>query len=931
MTANPRIDLPLKHYQAAAITRLGEWLRMARQESREDGEGREGREAAAVAFTRLTGRPYRHAPLVARGTPYACLRIPTGGGKTLVAAHSIGLVAREWLHTTTPLVLWLVPSEAILQQTLGALRNVRNPYRAALAEVFGMGVCVLTRTEALALSLADASGCACIIVSTIQAFRREKDSGAANPDGLKVYEDSGALMEHFRGLPETACARLHAQEGTGRPVYSLANVLRLHRPMVIVDEAHNARTALSFDTLERFSPRLILELTATPQLVHDPERGRHGSNVLYEVSAAELKTEEMIKMPIRLTTHRDWRKTVGAACDAQVALEQAARAEARETGEYLRPVVLIQAQSAAKGDPQRLTWELLEKYLIEERGIPREQVAVHTGPRQDLDNLGEDIRSPQCPLRYVITVQKLKEGWDCPFAYILCSVAEQLSPVAVEQILGRVLRMPRAQRKQRDALNQAYAFVSAQSFDAAAKRLRDGLVEGAGFDPLEAAGMLAAGGLLPLDEGAEAQPYESGPLVSEELPVEELAQTIAQLPAAMKSRTQFVEEAGTVVWQGPMSREHHSHLRMVFSRSRKAIRAIDQLYLVSNRVATAGGMRESETADGEEAHKPAFIVPLLGWRPRSGGGGTFGETAGEQGTFLLEPFQKAHFLSTIWRLDECDEAGVLRHFRPTDRGQRGLIDVEQQMQIRFERHVEGDEVAAVHEPTWSEARLIRFLDSAPHPDYTKASASVFIVRALERLQQEGGFGFEELVRHRFDLAHALHETIAELRKVREAQSYAALFAENAEAPGHFAMSADLALVFDEYRYAFNQPYRGTTEFRKHYFPIIGDLKSEGEEFDCAVYLDRLEAVRYWLRNVENKPHAFWLQLPSGRFYPDFVAMLHDGRTLVVEYKGAHLYEMDKDKRTIGEMWAETSEGQCLFCMPTNRDFSPIDAVIAGPR
>jgi len=919
MTANSRIDFPLKHYQAAALARLRDWLRASRRELRESGP----EEAAAVAFTRLTGRAYRHAPLVTRGTPYACLRIPTGGGKTLVAAHSIGLVAREWLHTTTPLVLWLVPSEAILQQTLVALKTLNHPYRVALAEAFGLGVCVFTRTEALSLSLADASGGACVIVSTIQAFRREKENGTANPEGLKVYEDSGALMEHFRGLPEAVCARLHMQEGVGRPVYSLANLLRLHRPMVIVDEAHNARTALSFDTLERFSPKLILELTATPQLVHEPERGRHGSNVLYEVSAAELKTEAMIKMPIRLTTHRDWRKTVGAACDAQVALEQAARAEARETGEYLRPIVLVQAQSAAKGDPQRLTWEVLEKYLIEERGISREQVAVHTGPRHDLDTLREDIRSPQCPLRYVITVQKLKEGWDCPFAYVLCSVAEQISPVAVEQILGRVLRMPRAQRKQRDALNQAYAFVSAESFDAAAKRLRDGLVEGAGFDPLEAAGMLTAALPFVLDEEAQTQPYESGPLVSEELPVEELVQTISQLPAAMKSRAQFVEEAGTVVWQGPMSREHHAHLRTVFSRSRKAIREIDRLYLVSNRVAGAGSGEVA--ADETEADKPAFVVPLLGWRRTLVGDA--GAT-GEQGTFLLEPFQKAHFLSTIWRLDECDEVGILRHFRPTDRGQTGHIDVEpqRQLQIRFDHHVESGEFGAVREPTWSEARLIRFLDSAAHPDYTKASASVFIGRALERLQMEGHFGFGELVRHRFELAHALRETITELRREREATSYAALFAEDA---GHFATSAELALVFDEHRYAFNQPYRGATFLGKHYFPIIGDLKSEGEEFDCAVYLDRLEAVRYWVRNVESKPHAFWLQLPSGRFYPDFVAMLHDGRILVVEYKGAHLYEAEKNKCLIGEVWAEASGGKCLFCMPTGRDFGLIERTIRG--
>ena len=136
------------------------------------------------------------------------------------------------------------------------------------------------------------------------------------------------------------------------------------------------------------------------------------------------------------------------------------------------------------------------------------------------------------------------------------------------------------------------------------------------------------------------------------------------------------------------------------------------------------------------------------------------------------------------------------------------------------------------------------------------------------------------------------------------------------------------MIFDETTYAYNQPYSGSTKFNKHYTPLIGDLKPQGEEFECAVYLDRHDDVQYWIRNVESKKTSFWLQLPSRKFYPDFLALLNDGRILVVEYKGGDRYEQSEPKRRIGDIWAEASDGQCLFCMPTERDFSVIDKQIS---
>lgn len=187
-----------------------------------------------------------------------------------------------------------------------------------------------------------------------------------------------------------------------------------------------------------------------------------------------------------------------------------------------------------------------------------------------------------------------------------------------------------------------------------------------------------------------------------------------------------------------------------------------------------------------------------------------------------------------------------------------------------------------------------------------------------------GATLDELVRYKFDLRKKVADLISELRKERENQNYNALFASNAD---NFQISSELAIVFDEQTYGYNQPYSGPRKFNKHYTPLAGDLKASGEEFECAVHLDEHSEVRCWIRNVEKKKSSFWLQLPTGKFYPDFIAMLNDGRMLVVEYKGGHLYESEKDKRTIGHAWADASDGKCLFCMPTNRDFVIIDNAI----
>lgn len=894
------VNFTLKNYQQESLDRLRDYLIATCH----DG--------TMKAFSQLSALPYHDLTETMEhiiedgdenfdiGTPYICLRIPTGGGKTIMGAHAVGIAAQHFLQVPNPMVLWLVPSDAILQQTLNTLRDQTHPYYAALSADFGDNFIVMDKAEALAMSRPDAEANAVIIVATIQSFRRKKPNGEDNDDGLKVYDDAGALMAHFSGLDQSTIDRLEKVTGTNRPIASLKNVLRLHRPMVIVDEAHNANTSLSYKTLARFSPSMILEFTATPQTEHDPKNDKYASNILHSVSAAELKAEEMIKLPIQLTTNPDWRNTITHAITSQNTLEQTANAEKEDTGEYIRPIILFQAQAASASDPDRLTYDKLETLLKEDHAIPAEQIVVQTGTRNDLDKV--DLKAPDCPIRFIITVQKLKEGWDCPFAYILCSVAEQTSKTAVEQILGRILRLPLAKRKQRDALNQAYAFVASSSFETTAQSLTDRLVEGSGFNRLEAAEIITRSPELPLPNIPDGRVFISQPLTDQVLEHPQVVKIVSKLENASHGRATFSSIDQTISITRSMNKAFRNELLLITAPIAGAEISINRLYAESN--------GQKLTAPTEE--RPAFIVPQLGLMVDD----------------VLKIFTKDHYFHIPWHLEKCDPSAITELFKIRDNSQLGLLDVTAQgrMQIQFVQNMQKTLDNVLYEAKITRSLLIRWLDKRiHHPEVQMANAVEFIDNAVKKLETEG-HSFDILVQQKYSLKQALARLVDNLRNERGETNYKTLFETRAD---HFKTSADIGMIFDEANYSYNNPYDGAYKFNKHYTPIIGDLKSTGEEFECACHIDQMDEVLYWIRNVDRKPGSFWLQMPNDKFYPDFVARLKDGRTLVVEYKGEYLVSADdaRQKDLIGNVWADCSDGACLFVMVTDQNFDLINQTI----
>jgi len=867
--------LILKNYQKACLDQLRAYIHLVDQHG------------AKVAFVLQTERAYREVANLPQ-IPYVCLRVPTGGGKTLMACHSLDILARDYLHQERAVYLWLVPSNAIRGQTLKALRDRNHPYRQAIDAQFS-SVSIMDLTDALYVQRNTLEGDTCIIVSTLAALRVE------DTEGRKIYESSGALQHHFTGLSPTLTAKLQ-KDANGILHYSLANVLRLWAPVVIMDEAHNARTKLSFETLERFSPSCIVEFTATPQTEHDPERGKYSSNILAHVSAAQLKAEQMIKLPIRLHTRPDWKEVLSDSIRAQRNLEELATQEQAKTGEYIRPIVLIQAQPHRQGHIN-ITAEIVKNALINDCKVPEEQIAVATGAIREIEDV--DLSDSNCPVRFIITQQALKEGWDCPFAYVFCSVADVGSARDVEQLLGRVLRLPGAKSKQHEELNRAYAMVSSQRFLETIQNLREALIEN-GFERIEASQFLAA-------EATTSKSLGQLPLFAPVQIKEKVTEVpdLLKLDIGLRERVSFDSNEGILSVSGILTTSERDELEKCF-KGDEAREVVRRLYMASHGLLIAS-----------DWVVPSIEVPALSIR------------VGEQ----LELLEENHFLDMRWNLATCDPILNESHFpsevsladeAEVDVSSTGKIETRLIPQVRTQLallRVEGD---------WTLPSLTNWIDrQIEHPDITRTQAILFIQKAIEKLAETRHLTVNQLALEKFRLRDAISALIERHRGQMRKDGYQkVLFGSPVT---NIEVSPEVCFVISQDRYAPNWYYEGGYRFQKHALPIIGELKSEGEEFDCACYIDQLPHMQRWVRNLERRPNgSFWLPTSTDRFYPDFVVELENGQFLVVEYKGEHLWSNDdsKEKRAVGELWAERSGGRGIFVMPKGRQYTAIAEAIS---
>ena len=868
----------LKQYQHHSL----HWLRRYFQRCRmlqEIGDGF----PAATAFTSVTGEihegqglPYAAVKQVP-GIPYVCLRIPTGGGKTLVACASVPLAVKELLHAARALVLWLVPSDTIRTQTLARLKDPADPYRQSLDTSLG-AVAVLEIEEATRMKRPLLDSHTVIVVATMQAFRRRDMST------LNVYKNNGELMTHFENLPPELIETLE-KEPAGHFNQSLVNVFRLRRPFVIIDEAHNARQPLSFETLRRLNPAAVLELTATPNLkpqtvkldgetIENPP-----SNVLFSVSAYALKAEEMIKLPIYLRYREPWDALLGDAIGLLNHLRNEAVQEEAATGETIQPIMLLQAQPEYQ-DKASITVEVVEAKL-KEFGIPAEQVCVHTGKRRGLDEV--DVMAKGSKVRFIITVQALKEGWDCPWAYVLFSVAEMSSSGAVEQILGRVLRMPKAQRKQRDDLNNAYAFVASTKFSDAAQALKEGLIA-AGFEGQDAEDLIVDRPLLPVPAGAAPKAPETPVTVA--LPVK----PSGSLPLSVLAAVIWNETTQELTVEKVLTAEEEEAVVAWAGEAKEIVQAA-----VRQRAGRVFGGTPAKASPAERG--VVFEVPVL---------------ALKQGDFPHQFEEDDINERNHWTLSQCDALLAGFHI-PTE--QRGIvIDITERERIQQRFLAETDRQQSLLETSaaWPVAKLVNEIDrSFSHPYLTDAETGIWLTRVLAELEARG-FTMEQLTAHRHRLYKAVAARISELEKQARVKTYETLLFGDGSGAVHVSLASVFRFALD--KYPVGNRYHGL-ELPRHYYKEIGAMN--GEEVQCAQIIAHDARVECWVRNLEREPRlSFWIQTSTDKFYPDFAAKLVNGKRLVIEYKGVHLAETPdtKEKERLGKLWEVRSGGECFFEM-----------------
>ncbi len=833
----------------------------------------------------LRDQPYRPLSNEAPEIPQVCIRIPTGGGKTLLAAHAIERAARLYVGTQTPVVLWMVPSNIIRAQTRDALRTPGHPYNDALLAYWPADrLMVLDITECEQVRAQDFSGKTLIVVCTRQTLQVE------NTASRDVYSYKETFEPHFAGLPDADFferiteADLAAQPylrdllgatGIGRVKYSFANLLAWHRPIVIVDEAHNARGDLSYEVFRRIRPACVIEWTATPA---------KDQNVLYHVSAQELKAEDMIKLPIVLSPHPNWREAVRDAVVARERLAQAALGEP----DYVRPIVLFQAD-AINGE---VPVAVLKTHLTTELHIDERRIAVATGNQRELD--GVNLFYPACPIEFIITVEALKEGWDCSFAYVFCTVQNIRSAKDMEQLLGRVLRLPYAKQRLAPELNRAYAQVCAPSTAVVANQLADRLVA-MGFEEMEAVSFIqpATDDLFATDGVDRPEPpppqsaFEVSAAVAEALrAVAPDAVNISDSPAGAASAAVVtvtgllpVAVVDAAVAAVP-KREREELARQLERHQTRALAAMAP----SQRGVDFGAL-------------PQLVVPVQGELQ------------------LLEP-------ALLTELAEVSLTGApadLPDFNRADDAHPFLIDIERGHLRIAEDHAQyGLDLNAVSGVIRRED-VIRSLDRrVRRDDVLQPDMIAWLGRVLDGLAARG-IELTYAARHINPLADAIGKRIDRLvldqRRIIFQQSLL-------EGPGKVRLSDHHAFRFDPDVYPAHCLFNGRYNFRKHYYPRPGELDDDltQEETACAVEIDSLDQVESWVRNLERQPErSFWLPTSTDRFYPDFVARLKDGRLFVVEYKGADRYSNDdsREKRDIGSVWAAASDGRCLFAMVTH--------------
>lgn len=800
------------------------------------------------------GVPAYHDDL--SGVPRVCAKVPTGGGKTLIGAAAVDCIF-DALPAHDEVVVWLVPRREILSQTLRNLRNPDHFLRQTLDRDFAGRVEVLSKEDGLAGRGFNAN----TMGDGLTVFVLSYDS-FKNREGRRAYAENSALA----GLTELQRAGGHAFDVEGADDTALISALAGSNPLVVVDESHHAGSRLSVDMLRNLNPRFVLELTATP----DAKR----TNVIAQATARQLKREEMVKLPVVVYRRPDKRTVIQDAVMLQRRLEAVAESDERRTGRYIRPIVLFQAERRDAAGAE--TYELLRDRLVE-AGIPPEQVAVRTGDVNEIG--GADLMSRGCPIRFIITVEALAEGWDCPFAYVLATVANRTSRVSVEQIVGRVLRQPHACRAGSRSLNIAYVLTSSADFDGTVQQVVDGL-NGSGFSQRDV-----------VEERGEEAPAPEAPLFEPSGDTDSSGdgnEVIGPLDLSVAPGEEVYsqqDEVDEIMARGGELEESYEGLGC-------NIGTVGGVLCSLGGDAGIHGMRASVAGAARELRIPRFLARVDG------------------GLFTMD--------------DEyvpLERENLLADFRLSKFGINQVhIDVTAFSDARAVDLVEDSDAYKIRRLDDDVRKNMRMLFSTLSDEGKRDSLAALVLDATSaQFRRTFGEGQARAYIHRIvddmdqPTVEACFDSVGSVAKCVQ-DAVRELASEHCES--RFEMMLTNGSITCEPSYELPGSFRlarpNTSYAQTLYEAEEGGL--DGIELKMADLLSNSDRIRWWHRVVERREGEFCI---NGfiNHYPDFLAQTTDGVVLAIETKGGHLIGEDSEaKLRLGTRWADMAGREFRYVM-----------------
>lgn len=870
--------MELKKYQKRVISDLSDYLHHLNEQSSLERAFSAYWESRQIPVGQDGIQGYQN---IIDGVAHVCYKVPTGGGKTYLACASVKPIFDALPPVRRQAVVWLVPSDAILTQTLETLKNPSHPYRQRLNTDFGGHVEVYSKEELLAgqnFSPATVAEQLSVMVLSYDSFR------SANKEGRKAYQANGNLASFATALGAPEQPIENADET------ALFQVINQLNPVVIVDESHHATSNLSTEMLVNFNPAFILDLTATP---------KKQSNIISYVDALALKNESMVKLPVIAYNRSSQNEVIIDAIDLRQSLEAAALQQQEQGGRYVRPIVLFQAQPKTGEDAT--SFERLREKLVA-AGIPETQIAIKTANINEIK--GVDLLSPECEIRYIITVNALKEGWDCPFAYILASLANKTSQVDVEQILGRVLRQPHATRQRNPLLNMSYVLTSSNDFKSTLNQIIAGL-NSAGFsrrdfraadeNQLELTNLPAAPTSAGSSGDTESEEFlgfdetkvatdlrERGTTAPETTSPTPASTSLAgMLEQAQQKGSDYEKEAEEAAELGdgfvPADLESAVDTIQMFEEFRDEVASLKLPQFV---IQTPPSALFSTGAEGVDLLQNEALAADFTLQDKNTGLDL--TTADEQ----------------MYRIDVKTKSDVPRAFRMTAADQRFMREHFSKLSVESQKR---NAAEAIYE-------RLKPINSVGDSDLRH-----YIERVIDN------FGAEELLTYQEHPGAVAEKIRAKIRGLLEEHKFKKFYRDIETR--HIGVQPSFAFP------SVIQPVHSSSLIGRSLYKAEDRMNNDEMEF--AGRFSGLDNIRWWHRNIERK--GFCINGPINH-YPDFILVTTRGTVVIVEPKGAQLKNDDSRRKVrLGNVWASMAGEGFRYYMVFQDGVEPLEGAYTSSQ